>query len=338
MATKRDNETASLLATITSLKKTIVLLKQMIAEQNKSRALLEQMIAEQQKINAEQQKTIDKLTAELHSMNNKFNLFFGKKTEKQKKNTSDELKTTQAVKASKKKEVNGGGGRTSWPESLPRVDTTLDPPEEERICQTCKTPFRLIGQIVTEVLHFKPMELYVERILRNKYVADCTCSDVRSITAESPIRPIDKGMVGSDIIALMAVMKYADHLPLSRQATQIFKRSGIEFSESSMCRWMRIIADLLEPLYQLIHALILNSFFVMIDASCAKYRSLIMSGRCKQGYIWGFLGDNDYPYTWYGFEPNGKRAGPAGILGNYSGYVQCDAQNIYDRIFMPEGV
>ena len=336
MATKRDNEVASSLATIASLKETVASLKQMIAslgktiaEQNKSRALLERMIAEQQK-------TIEKLTQELLSMNNKFNLFFGKKTEKQKRELPSDSPSPQSSKPPKKKAINGGGGRTAWPESLPRVDTIIDPPEEERICQHCRIPFRLIGQDIIEILRFVPMKLYVERIRRNKYIADCLCSDIRSVTAESPIRPIDKGMVGTDIIALMAVMKYADHLPLSRQATQIFKRSGIEFSESSMCRWMRIIADLLEPLYQLIHALILNSFFVMIDASCAKYRSLIMSGRCKQGYIWGFLGDNDYPYIWYGFEPNGKRAGPAGILGNYSGYVQCDAQNIYDRIFVPE--
>ena len=100
---------------------------------------------------------------------------------------------------------------------------------------------------------------------------------------------------------------------------------------------MRIVADHLEPLYDLIHTLILKSFFVKIDASWAKYRALMSQGRCKQGYIWGFLGDADYPYIWYGFEQTGTRDGPARILGDYAGYVQCDAQNIYDRIFMPDG-
>ena len=80
MTTKRDNEIARLLATIASLNETIVSLKQMITS-------LEQTIAEQKKTSVEQQKTIDKLTQELLSMNNKFTLFFGKKTEKQKKET-----------------------------------------------------------------------------------------------------------------------------------------------------------------------------------------------------------------------------------------------------------
>ena len=147
MITKRDNEIASLLATIASLNETIVSLKQMIAS-------LEQTIADQKKSRVEQQKTIDKLTQELLSMNNKFTLFFGKKTEKQKKETPTNSPSTQAAKSKTKKKVNGGGGRTSWPESLPRVDTIIDPPEEERICQKCKTPLRLIGQEVTEVLHW----------------------------------------------------------------------------------------------------------------------------------------------------------------------------------------
>jgi transposase len=46
----------------------------------------------------------------------------------------------------------------------------------------------------------------------------------------------------------MAVMKYLDHLPLARQATQLFKRSGVTLSQSSMCRWCGNIADLLFPL------------------------------------------------------------------------------------------
>lgn len=329
MTTNHDNEIKTLLATINSL-------NEMIASSNETIASLNKTITELNKSNAKQQEAIAKLQAELIAMNNKFEMFFGKKSEKSKKKESaSKTDETTVVKSKTKKKINGGGGRNKWPASLPRIDTVIDPPENERICKVCGMPFHLVSAYIIEILHFRPMELYVERQIRNKYIADCLCSEWRSIAGESPIRPVDKGKVGTDIIALIAVMKYLDHLPLSRQATQIFKRAGIDFSESSMCRWMRVVADHLAPLYNLIHMLIRKSFFVKIDASWAKYRSIMTKGRCKQGYIWGFLGDTDYPYVWYGFETNGTREGPARILGDYSGYVQCDAQNIYDRIFLP---
>ncbi len=349
--TARDNEIKRLLAIIDSMNKTIVELNKTIVDLNKTIAGLNESSEEQKEANARlleanaklleaharQVEVNAKLQAELVSVNNKFEMFFGKKSEKRKKKKPDsKTDETAAAKSGTKKEVNGGGGRNEWPASLPRIETVIDPPEEERVCKACGTPFRLIASDSIEILHFKPMELYVEKQIRNKYIADCLCSETRSVSGDSPIRPVDKGKAGTDIIALMAVMKYLDHLPLSRQATQIFKRAGIDFSESSMCRWMSVVADHLTPLYDLIHKLIRKSFFVKIDASWAKYRSIMTKGRCKQGYIWGFLGDADYPYVWYGFETNGTREGPARVLGDYSGYVQCDAQNIYDRIFMPD--
>ena len=84
-----------------------------------------------------------------------------------------------------------------------------------------------------------------------KCIADCPCSACRSVTAEPDIAPIDKGIASVTLLAIMAVMKYADHLPLARQATRILLRSGLQFSQSSMRRWMRRVADLLEPLYDL---------------------------------------------------------------------------------------
>ena len=97
-----------------------------------------------------------------------------------------------------------------------------------------------------------------------KYIAACDCSEKRSATAESPIKTIDKGPASTSLVAAIAVMKFADHTPLARQATQVFKRSGIELAQSSMCRWMAKAAELLEPLYDLMCELILLSYCLSI--------------------------------------------------------------------------
>ena len=148
----------------------------------------------------------------------------------------------------------------------------INVPEEERTCDCCGKSFKCVGEERSEQLHFRPIEFYVVVQVLLKYLAACDCSARRSATAESPIKTIDKGIASTSVVAAIAVMKYADHLPLARQATQVFKRSGLELSQSSMCRWMDKAAYMLEPLYDLICELILLSYCLGIDATNVKYR------------------------------------------------------------------
>jgi hypothetical protein len=179
------------------------------------------------------------------------------------------------------------------------------------------------------------MELYVVIQILKKYMAACECSDKRSASAEPPIRPIDKGIASTSLLSIIAVMKYLDHLPLARQATQLFKRSGVDLSQSSMCRWMGNIADLLLPLYELMQAKLLESFVIQVDATTAKFMDPLVKGKSKQGTVWGYNGDATRPYVLYDFLTHGKRAGPEAFLKDYHGYLQCDAHSVYDQIFAP---
>jgi transposase len=235
----------------------------------------------------------------------------------------------------KKREKNGGGGRSALPAGLPRVEKIVDVPEAERRCSCCEQLFKCIGEERSEQLHFKPMELYVVVQVLKKYMATCECSEKRSAMAESPIRPIDKGIASTSLLSIIAVMKYLDHIPLARQATQLFKRSGVELSQSSMCRWMGNIADLLCPLYELMHKRLLESFVLQVDATNVKYLDPSVKGKAKQGTVWGYNGDATRPYVLYDFQTHGKREGPETFLQQYDGYLQCDAHSVYDGIFAP---
>jgi len=131
------------------------------------------------------------------------------------------------------------------------------------------------------------------------------------------------------------VMKYLDHLPLARQATHLFRRSGVELSQSSMCRWMGNIADMLFPLYDLMHTKLLESFVLQVDSTSVKYIDPLVKGKAKQGTVWGYNGDATRPYVLYDFQTHGKREGPEAFLKDYHGYLQCDAHSVYDQIFVP---
>lgn len=185
-------------------------------------------------------------------------------------------------------------------------------------------------------MHFRPVEFYILVQVLLKYIAACDCSTKRSATAESPIKTIDKGVASTSLVAAIAVMKYADHLPLARQASQVFKRSGVTLSQTSMCRWMKNVADKLDLLYQLICELILFSHCLGIDATNVKYREPGVKGKCKTGFVWGAVGDENHPYNVYFFRRDGTRAGLESIVKNYSNILRCDAHSIYGAIFEPE--
>ena len=285
------------------------------------------------------QGTIDKLTDEVRRLTTLIEKFFGNSSEKlsrEKPTIDDNFTGTPLTDTPRKKRTKrGGGGRSTLPANLPRVDKVIDVPEEERKCSCCGKHFDCIGEDRSEQLHFKPMELYVVVQILKKYMASCCCSDKRSATAESPIRPIDKGIASTSLLSIIAVMKYLDHLPLARQATQLFRRSGVELSQSSMCRWMGNVADLLHPLYELMHEKLLESSVLQVDATTAKYIDPAIKGKAKQGTVWGYNGDATRPYVLYDFLTHGKRDGPEAFLKQYHGYLQCDAHSVYDQIFAP---
>ena len=230
---------------------------------------LQELVINQSQTIANLQGTINNLTDEVRRLTALIEKFFGKSSEKlsKEKPTAE----TPAKPAPNKRLKNGGGGRSVLPANLPRVEKVIDVPEEERKCSCCGTLFDCIGEERSEQLHFKPMELYVVVQVLMKYMASCPCSDKRSATAEPPIRPIDKGVASTSLLSIIAVMKYLDHLPLARQATQLFKRSGVELSQSSMCRWMGNIADLLFPLYELMHKRLLECSILQVDATSVKF-------------------------------------------------------------------
>jgi hypothetical protein len=74
-----------------------------------------------------------------------------------------------------------------------------------------------------------------------KYSCGCTVK-----TAGKPAQPIEKSTAGASQLTQVIVAKFADHLPLHRQA-KIFRRFGVELSDRTMCGWMRQCADLLDP-------------------------------------------------------------------------------------------
>jgi hypothetical protein len=153
------------------------------------------------------------------------------------------------------------------------------------------------------------------------------------VVAPKPAQPIDKGLPGPGLLAFVITSKYYDHLPLTRQEA-IIGRLGVDIHRSTLCGWMAASADLLRPLCKAMLADVLLSRVVQTDETRLP---VLEKGntKTKAGRLWAFLGDRDHPHTVYHYTATKARDGPAGILENYKGFLQADAANVFDGIYLP---
>lgn len=87
-----------------------------------------------------------------------------------------------------------------------------------------------IGEYISERLDIVPVQFRVIVTRRPKYTC-LSCTD-GVVQAPAPARLIPGGMPTEATIAHVLVSKYADHLPLYRQA-QIYCREGVDFDRSN---------------------------------------------------------------------------------------------------------
>jgi transposase len=217
-------------------------------------------------------------------------------------------------------------GRRALPGHLKRERIVHDLAEAEKHCAVCEQDMREFGEETSERYEYIPAQLIVIEDVSKKYSCSCTVK-----TAGKPSQPIEKSTAGASLLTQVIVAKFADHLPLHRQA-KIFRRFGVELSDRTMCGWMRQCADLLDPLYTKLKDFVLASKVVGTDDTPIKVLDRKLP-QTRKGRIWPYVGDRDHPAVIYDYTPTRERAGPEAFLKDFRGYLQADAYAVYDSFF-----
>lgn len=217
-------------------------------------------------------------------------------------------------------------GRRALPGHLKRERIVHDLAEAEKYCSVCAQDLREFGEESSERYEFIPAQLLVIEDVCKKYSCACTVK-----TAGKPSQPIEKSTAGASLLTQVIVAKFADHLPLHRQA-KIFRRFGVELSDRTMCGWMRQCAGLLDPLYQNLKDFVLSSKVVGTDDTPVKVLDRNLP-QTRKGRIWPYVGDRDHPAVVYDYTPTRERAGPEKFLKDFRGHLQADAYAVYDSFF-----
>mgnify|MGYP000892265335 FL=1 len=224
--------------------------------------------------------------------------------------------------------------RGSLPKHLPRIEEIIEP--ESLVCR-CGGCLHCIGEDVSERLDVIPAQFRVIVTRRPKYACR-SCTD-GVVQAPAPARLIPGGMPTEAAVAHVLVSKYADHLPLYRQA-QIYSRQGVALDRSTLADWVGRAAFELRPVYDALMADLKRSSKLFMDETRAP---VLDPGarKTKTGYFWALARD-DRP--WSGTAPPGVAftyaPGRGGlhaerILQGFGGILQVDGYTGYNRLIAP---
>jgi len=185
--------------------------------------------------------------------------------------------------------------RGSLPKHLPRIEDVI---ELESLVCACGGCLHCIGDDTSERLDVIPAQFHVIVTCRPKYACRACTDGV--VQASAPARLIPGGLPTEATIAHFLVSKYADHLPLYRQA-QNMSRQGGDLDRSTLTDWVGRAALELKSVFDALRADLKRSNKLFMDETRAP---VLYPGRrkTKSGYFWALA---RYDRPWGGGAPPG---------------------------------
>lgn len=166
--------------------------------------------------------------------------------------------------------------------NLPVTETIEILPEEVKADPEA---FERIGEEETFEVDIVPPQLVKRRTVRPKFRRRLDRSRP-PVVAPAPARIAQGGYASAGLIAWVAMAKYADHLPLYRQE-KMFERWGAKIPRQTMTDWIALAARELEPIYKLMHRMLLESGYVQVDETPIRYHDPdVKRGKTTQGWLW----------------------------------------------------
>ena len=216
-------------------------------------------------------------------------------------------------------------------EKLPVTTQVYELSAEQRQCPCCGVERKEIGADESWQIEYVPGRFERLHHVRKKYACP-GCEGIgekpQMEVAAKPDATIEKGMAGPGLLAYIVSSKYSDYLPLYR-LENIFERQGFEISRATQSIWCGDVADLVEPLYELMAERVRQSHVVATDDTIMPMLSV---GKTKSARMWVYVGDEAHGYNIFDFTLNRGRDGPKYFLGDYQQVLLADGYGGYDGV------
>jgi transposase len=216
-------------------------------------------------------------------------------------------------------------------DNLPVTTQVYELNAEQRACPCCGVERKEIGADESWQVEYLPG--HFERIhhVRKKYACTGCESNGENPWIEAAAKPetaIDKGMAGPGLLAYIVTSKFSDYMPLYR-LEDIFQRQGFEISRATQSVWCGDVADLVEPLYELMAERVRASHVVATDDTIMP---MLSKGKAANARMWVYVGDDAHPYNVFDFTLNRGRDGPKYFLKDYRQVLLADGYGGYNGV------
>jgi hypothetical protein len=157
--------------------------------------------------------------------------------------------------------------------------------------------------------------------------------------APAPVRVIPKGILTEGALAWVIVAKYADGLPLYRQAA-LLARFGGELSRNTLAANVVRIGQAVQPVINLLKDTLLDSALILGDET--ELQVLKEAGRAARtkSYLWAQMNATGPPVRLFTYTPSrGAAAGSSLYAGVARGSaLMSDGYEVYDGIAREYGL
>jgi len=219
--------------------------------------------------------------------------------------------------------------RTEFPDHLPRVRTTIEVPEQDRMC--CGAPMEPMGFELSKELE-RIETAVVHEIARTKYC--CRTCQMQVLTAPGPVRVLPKALLGANWLASLAVERFGNHMPYYRLEKK-YESEGLLLSRTVLCRSMIELGKRFEPVYQALGEEVTKSDVAFADESSAKVQASNAGG---PGRSWVWLYANKDGDCFYDYCESRGRDSPTRVLADFKGALHDDGYCVYEVALDPAKV
>jgi len=247
--------------------------------------------------------------------------------------STPEVVETEEISYTRKRKQ--AGHREQILADLPTETIEYRLPEEEQVCSQCGNHMHEMSTQTREEIEIIPAQVKVTRHVR--YVYGCRRCDkngdsVPIVTAPAPKALIPKGLASPSAVAYVISQKYVEAMPLYRQEKH-FGRMGVELSRQVISNWVIKGGEMLEPIYDRMHGLLLELDILHADET--RLQVLKEPGRSARtdSYMWLYRsGRHGPPIICYDYKEGRGGKYPVAFLPGFTGSLQVDGWHAYEDV------
>jgi transposase len=231
------------------------------------------------------------------------------------------------------------GRRDAQLAKLPQETIVYILPEDKLVCPCCAGTLHEMGEEVRREIKIIPAQISVLNHKRIVYACrQCQKDEIKTpvITAPMPTPAFPGGIGSPTAVAYIATEKFVKGLPLYRQQ-QDLARMGFDLSRQTMANWILKGADWLGPVYDRLHAVLLERDILHADESTVQV--LHEEGRAAKtkSTMWLYrTGRDGPPIALFEYQPTRGGEHPKRFLNGFHGYLHVDGYEGYGGLTKPK--